>query len=56
MVEDIDDGLQEAVRAQSAVEARKIAIDKWTKTRNYSGSYGRRVWSPTSPTIDEKYR
>ena len=52
---DDQDGLVEVVRAPSAPAARTKAIDGWTRTQNYSGEYGRKVWSPTAPTIKEDY-
>jgi len=52
---DEQDGLVGVVRAQSAAEAREKAIAGWMRTQNWSGQYGRKVWSPTTVTIKEDY-
>lgn len=55
-VSDEDDDLTTRVRAASAAEARKKAIAEWMRSQNWSGEYGRKVWSPTARTIHENYR
>jgi hypothetical protein len=54
-VYDSDTGDGYETRASSAEQARQRAIAHWTKTKNWSGEYGRQVWSPFAPTVTERY-
>lgn len=54
-VYDEDTGKEHVTRARDAREARAKAIEAWSRSENWSGEYGRKVWGPFVETKEERF-